>query len=125
MICQILISFNTRLKIFLKTSSNQQFLPQQFSVDCVKSDLIKTIPQCFHYYFCLHSKICAKISLVIILIKSILFFILIIYTYSTSKNWKSSRLTILHAYQSHSGIYSCTVYNTSTAAAHVQVLNGN
>uniref|UniRef100_A0A336KZ36 CSON013583 protein n=1 Tax=Culicoides sonorensis TaxID=179676 RepID=A0A336KZ36_CULSO len=43
---------------------------------------------------------------------------------STSKNWKNSRLTILHAYQSHSGMYSCSVYNTSTAAAHVQVLNG-
>ncbi|XP_063709333.1 uncharacterized protein LOC134837871 [Culicoides brevitarsis] len=43
---------------------------------------------------------------------------------STSKNWKNSRLTILHAYQSHSGMYSCSVYNTSTASAHVQVLNG-
>lgn len=43
---------------------------------------------------------------------------------STSGGWIISRMSILSAERTHSGVYSCSVSNTTTATVDVQILNG-
>ncbi|XP_055603397.1 uncharacterized protein LOC129751742 [Uranotaenia lowii] len=43
---------------------------------------------------------------------------------SLSKQWFHSRLSIIQAERTHSGIYTCTVADKQTTSAQIQVLNG-
>ncbi|XP_055539778.1 uncharacterized protein LOC129726750 [Wyeomyia smithii] len=45
-------------------------------------------------------------------------------SYSLSKQWLHSRLSIIQAERTHSGIYTCTVADKQTISAQIQVLNG-
>ncbi|XP_058821339.1 uncharacterized protein LOC131683405 [Topomyia yanbarensis] len=45
-------------------------------------------------------------------------------SYSLSKQWFNSRLSIRQAERIHSGIYTCTVADKQTISAQIQVLNG-
>lgn len=44
--------------------------------------------------------------------------------YSSTPGWLVSRLSILSAERSHSGVYSCSVSNSTSAIIDVQILNG-
>lgn len=43
---------------------------------------------------------------------------------SSSGGWIISRLSILSAERQHSGIYACSINNSTTATVDVQILNG-
>lgn len=43
---------------------------------------------------------------------------------SSTPDWRTSRLTILRADRTHSGIYSCSLLNITSTLVHVQILNG-
>jgi hypothetical protein len=44
--------------------------------------------------------------------------------YSTSTNWKNSRISIIQAEKSHSGSYVCSVTNSTFATVNIQILMG-
>lgn len=43
---------------------------------------------------------------------------------SSSSGWITSRLSILSAERQHSGLYACSINNSTTATVDVQILNG-
>ncbi|XP_031636316.1 uncharacterized protein LOC116349159 [Contarinia nasturtii] len=47
-----------------------------------------------------------------------------IFNLSSTGGWITSRLSILSAERQHSGIYACSIINSTTATVDVQILNG-
>lgn len=43
---------------------------------------------------------------------------------SSSSGWITSRLSILSAERRHSGVYACSINNSTTVTVDVQILNG-
>lgn len=44
--------------------------------------------------------------------------------FSSIPGWLTSRLSMSNAQRMHSGVYSCSVFNTTSAIVDVQILNG-
>lgn len=47
-----------------------------------------------------------------------------VFNLSSSSGWITSRLSILSAERRHSGVYACSINNSTTATVDVQILNG-